>query len=84
MGLEEGWGNGSENKWPGGTNQHSFSEGKQQDLMERIKGIVLLKWMMVESLIEAVKLNIKDDKEVFKQSGGGQERRSFLDMGKGP
>lgn len=59
VGSEEGWGNGSENKRPRGTNQHSFSEGKEQDLMGRIRGIVLLKWMMVESLIEAVKLKHK-------------------------
>ena len=59
MGSEEGWGDGSENKQPRGTNQHSFSEGREQDLMGRIKGIALLKQMMVEGLIEAVRLKHK-------------------------
>lgn len=59
MGSKEGWGMDLRTNSPREKKQQSFYEGKEQDLMGRIKGIVLLTWMMVEGLIEAVRLKHK-------------------------
>lgn len=59
VGSEEGWVMDLRTNSPREKNQQSFYEGKEQDLMGRIKGIVLFTWMMVEGLIEAVRLKHK-------------------------